>query len=52
MFAGNEEAGQTYKHIDFFVGAKNTVCVGATGAARARVRPRLTASPTSASSAR
>jgi PKD repeat protein len=38
MFAGNEEAGQTYKHIDFFVGAKNTVCVGATGAA-ARAGP-------------
>ncbi|MFH0939053.1 MAG: S8 family serine peptidase [Planctomycetota bacterium] len=31
-FAGNEEPGQTYKRIDFFVGAKNTICVGATNA--------------------
>ena len=30
MFAGNEEPGQTTNHIDFFVGAKNTICVAAT----------------------
>jgi PKD repeat protein/subtilisin family serine protease len=29
MFAGNEEPGQTTNHIDYFVGAKNTICVGA-----------------------
>ena len=32
MFAGNEEPGQTTHHIDFFVGAKNTICVAATSA--------------------
>ena len=30
MFAGNEEPGQTTHHIDYFVGAKNTICVAAT----------------------
>jgi PKD repeat protein len=25
--AGNEEVGGLYKHIDYFVGAKNTICV-------------------------
>ena len=33
MFAGNEELGGRYKHIDFFVGAKNTICVAASNAA-------------------
>lgn len=34
--AGNEESGGIFKHIDFFVGAKNTICVGAANdAARA-----------------
>ncbi|MCY3021087.1 MAG: S8 family serine peptidase [Planctomycetota bacterium] len=32
MFAGNEESGGQYGHIDFFVGAKNTICVSATNA--------------------
>jgi len=27
--AGNEEVGGLFKHIDFFVGSKNTICVGA-----------------------
>ena len=27
--AGNEETGGLFKHIDFFVGSKNTICVGA-----------------------
>ena len=30
MFAGNEETGGIFKHIDHFVGAKNTICVSAT----------------------
>jgi PKD repeat protein len=33
FFSGNEEQGGLSKHIDFFVGAKNTICVGATGPA-------------------
>jgi len=31
FFSGNEEQGGLSGHIDFFVGAKNTICVGATG---------------------
>jgi hypothetical protein len=33
VFASNEETGGLYKHIDFLVGAKNTICVTATTAA-------------------
>ena len=31
FFSGNEEQGGLSGHIDFFVGAKNTICVTATG---------------------
>ena len=31
-FAGNEEPGSTAQRIDFFVGAKNTICVAASNA--------------------
>jgi len=33
IFAGNEESGGLYKHIDYLVGAKNTICVSATNSA-------------------
>lgn len=29
LCAGNEESGGIFKHIDFYVGAKNTLCIGA-----------------------
>ena len=33
FFAGNEETGGLYEHIDHFVGAKNTICVSASSSA-------------------